>query len=209
MGMTGAILAGGASRRMGGEPKAWLPVAGRPMIERIAERMRAVCDGVVVAAASPGQAAALSLGRLGLALAYDAVPNGGPLAGLHAALGGAAGGIVWISACDMPFADERIACWLAERLRAAGAAAAVPRVGGRLHPLQAVYRSDCRPSAEAALNEGALRLTDWLARLDVLEVGEEEIRRAGFGVRFVVNVNTPEQYREWSLLMPGEGGAKP
>ncbi|WP_202886977.1 NTP transferase domain-containing protein [Cohnella zeiphila] len=49
MNLSGAILAGGAGRRMGGTPKAWLPVEGKPMIARIAEQMRSVCADAAAA----------------------------------------------------------------------------------------------------------------------------------------------------------------
>lgn len=49
-GLTGVILTGGASHRMGCN-KAFLDLAGRPMIAVVAERLRAVADEIIIAAA--------------------------------------------------------------------------------------------------------------------------------------------------------------
>jgi hypothetical protein len=47
---TGLILAGGASRRMGGRNKAFLELGGRPLIALVIERMHGVCAEVPVVA---------------------------------------------------------------------------------------------------------------------------------------------------------------
>lgn len=190
--MEGAILAGGASRRMNGQAKGLLPIGGEPIVRRIAAEMRRVCGRVRLAAGSERQAAAYR--AIGLPPLFDAEACIGPLAGLHAALTASEAPLVWVSACDMPFASARAAVYLAQRLARSGADAAVPRVGGRAHPLQAVYRVDCARQAEENLMAGDRRLLGLLERLDVVLVEEEELSRAGIDLRFAVNVNTPEDY---------------
>lgn len=94
----GAILAGGASRRMGRD-KAMVEVAGRSMLERVGEALSVVTDRVVVA------------GREGTVSGYRGVPDlvdgpVGPLAGLAAALDEAArvgAEAVLAVAVDQPF----------------------------------------------------------------------------------------------------------
>jgi len=63
-----AILAGGQSQRMGRD-KAWLEVGGRPIIERVLERIRPLSDDLLVSANSPD-----AYGPLGLAARPDIYP---------------------------------------------------------------------------------------------------------------------------------------
>jgi len=195
--LTGLILAGGASRRMGGVAKAFLPVEGQEMIRRVADRMEAVCAEVRIAAGAAGHPNLEELASQGYPLVFDAFADGGPLAGLLAGLSAAGEGIVWASACDMPFVSAEAAVWMAERLERTrgGELAAVPEIGGRLHPLQAVYRTECRREAEACLARGERKLTEFARRLRPLVICEEEFAAAGIDLRFVANVNTPEEYR--------------
>jgi len=58
MSVVGIIAAGGSGGRLGaGKPKAFVVLAGRPMVEWSVEALRAACDRVIVAA-PPGQPAA-------------------------------------------------------------------------------------------------------------------------------------------------------
>ena len=91
----GAVLCGGASRRMGAD-KATLLVDGVPMARRVADVLEAAgCSPVVTVG---GEAAALR--RLGLDNVDDEFPGEGPLGGLLTALSVGAPAVV--VACDMP-----------------------------------------------------------------------------------------------------------
>ncbi|MEN9506937.1 MAG: hypothetical protein RI958_2863 [Actinomycetota bacterium] len=94
--IAGAILAGGASRRMGRD-KAFVEIDGVPMVSRVAAVLtESGCSSVVVVG---GDAAAL--GRVGLERIDDAWPGEGPLGGVITALRWA-GGPVLVVACDLP-----------------------------------------------------------------------------------------------------------
>lgn len=91
----GAIFAGGAARRFGGD-KAAAPIAGRAMIEHVAARLMPQCDAlIVVGRAWPSLTAVADHPRPGL----------GPLGALAGALAYARdGGYDWVltSGCDLP-----------------------------------------------------------------------------------------------------------
>src|SRR6266536_4041886 len=78
--MTGLVLSGGRSRRMGTD-KARLLVQGQPLILRVAQRVAEVARPVLLATGRPGR-----LGPLGYAEVADEVPGSGPLGGLTAGL---------------------------------------------------------------------------------------------------------------------------
>lgn len=107
--VTGVVLAGGQSTRMGRD-KALLPIAGKPLVRHLAERMAALgIRRLIVACGTEARGreyGALLQGLAGadeIVTAADAYPGSGPLAGLHAALGAVPErGYAFVMACDMP-----------------------------------------------------------------------------------------------------------
>ncbi len=189
--MTLAVLAGGASTRMG-RNKALLSVRGRPLIAHIIERLRPVVDEVLVVTRSPETYAFLNVPT-----ATDYFPGVGPLAGLHAALKDARGDLVVTVACDMPFVRPEVFAYLI-RLTT-NVDVVMPRLKDREEPLHAVYRRrTCLPAVEEAIREGKRRLIAFLSQVRVRYVEEEELRSAGLDLRSFVNVNTPG---EWAAAL--------
>jgi len=76
--VTGIVLAGGASQRMG-QNKAFLELAGRPLIEIVIERMASVCVEVLVVAGDVRPYVGLEA-----RLVEDRFRGVGALGGLHA-----------------------------------------------------------------------------------------------------------------------------
>jgi len=196
--MEGAILAGGSGRRMGGLAKGLLPFEGAPLIRTIASRMAARCKRVSLIVASDKQAEEFAMLKLPARL--DFLPGSGPLSALHSALTGAEEPLVWVSACDMPFVSPQAASWMADRLAESGANAVVPFVHGRLHPLQAVYRSDCSVYTRECIDRGERRMMKLLEAIRPIAAEESELREAGIDLSFVTNINTPEDY---DRIVPG------
>jgi molybdopterin-guanine dinucleotide biosynthesis protein A len=184
--LTGLLLAGGGSRRMGRDKTAPdFLFDGEPLAARVARLLGQVCDEVLVASGDGARMAWLGLPQI-----PDGVPDSGPLGGLVAGLERAAHPLVAAVAADMPFASPALLRLLASL--ADGRAAAVP-VGDRgIEPLHAVYATAARPVLEAALQDRRLSVRDALAGLDVRTVGEGEWRPADPSGRFAWNVNRPE-----------------
>ena len=93
------IQAGGQSQRMG-QDKALMPFLGRPLIQRVIERLTPIADEVLVTTNNPED-----YRFLGLPLFPDLKPARGALGGLYTALSSAACEAVAVVACDMPFAS--------------------------------------------------------------------------------------------------------
>ncbi len=92
---SGAVLTGGASRRMGRD-KALVEVDGVPLVEIAAGALRS--GGAAEVFAVGGDLAALS--ELGLVAVPDQFPGGGPLGGIVTALDAASEDVVVVLACD-------------------------------------------------------------------------------------------------------------
>ena len=184
--LTGLLLAGGGSRRMGADKTAaGFLVGGEPLAARAARVLGEVCDEVLVASGDGRR-----MGWLGLPQVADALPDSGPLGGLVAGLEAARHPHVAVVAADMPFASPALLRLLASLI--GGHDAAVPASAGGTEPLHSVYARIALASFEEALREGRLAVRVALEGLDVRVVTEAEWRDADPDGRFAENVNRQE-----------------
>jgi molybdopterin-guanine dinucleotide biosynthesis protein A len=163
---SGAVLCGGASRRMG-EDKALLRLDGRAMAARVAAAL--VTAGADPVLAIGGDADAL--GQLGLSVVPDDEVGSGPLGATRTALRTAPWSMVVVVACDLlrP-SPEAMAATVDALHRAPGAHAAVPVVGGHHQWTHAAWRTAAAGPLAASWADGARSLRRAAAHLVVAEV---------------------------------------
>lgn len=185
--MTGAVLCGGASRRMG-EPKALVEIDGQPLAGRVAAALAAAgATQVVLVGGEPAWAE-----RLGLALVPDRWPGAGPLGGIVTAVldtGRAAAdpdAIMLVAACDQPWLDptglRALVAGLADRPQA-GASAPLT-ADGRVHPLPSAWRARTGERLATLMDSGGRRADAGLGVVTVVEVP--------FHPDSLTDVDTPE-----------------
>ena len=184
-GVSGVILAGGKSRRMGGFPKALIPFGGRSLIEHIAETLRSVLSDCLVVTNTPDLYASLGLPMVG-----DIFPESGSLGGIYSGLRAAPGDHALCVACDMPFVSAPLAGHLASR--AAEGDVVIPDTGGKLQTLHAVYGKACLPAMERRLRAGRFTVADVLDDVRVVRVSAGEVARFADPDVTFTNLNTPE-----------------
>lgn len=194
----GAVLAGGAGRRIGGG-KAVVELHGRPLLSYPVSAMKGALPEVVVVA-KPGT----ELPELpGVAVWTEPDEPRHPLTGIVHALQRAGNRPVIVVAGDLPFVSAPLLARLASE-DAHGALAVVPRAGGRLQPLLARYEPAAREPLAATLRApgqlGSLR--EAVAALDprVLAIDDE---------RPFFNVNVPEDLLTAAALMDRDPGRDP
>ena len=179
----GIVLAGGRSSRMG-TPKAGLEWHGSTLLRHVAGVVGSAAGQVIVVRAAGQEMPTLPDG---VRVVEDAREGRGPLEGLRAGLRGLEPAVeaAYVAAVDLPFLTPE-AVRRALAALAGGVDAAVPRAGGRAHPLAAAYRATVLPVVDGLLAEGRARMGDLLERLDVawLEEEPEALR----------NLNTPADY---------------
>jgi molybdopterin-guanine dinucleotide biosynthesis protein A len=184
---TGVILAGGAASRYGGRPKGLELVAGRRIIDRVADALLEVTDELLLVANDPSASTWLP----GVKTRADLVPNAGGLGGIHAALHHAQSAVL-VVAWDMPF----VPAGLLRRLRELGDAAdiAVPESGSRrgVEPLCAFYATTCLPAIDRSLAENDLRVVGFHANVRVARLPADEVAAFGNPELLFMNVNTPD-----------------
>jgi len=174
---SGIIVAGGRSTRFGERDKALVDLGGEPMIRRVADRVGAVVDELVVncRAEQVGPIRRALDGAAAPLFAIDDVPDRGPVAGLAEGFRVANAPVAVVTGCDLPAVDP---AFLASLVDAVGdRAGAIPVVEGHRRPLCAAYRvAPAHKACLAALVASDDALGDVLDRLDPVVVPEETVR---------------------------------
>lgn len=188
--MTGIVLAGGENRRMGRD-KAFLEFRGRPLVERAINALKGICGAVVVVTNSPERYAPYEV-----TVAPDAFAIRGPLTGIYTGMTASDDEYHIVVACDMPFLHAGLLAFMARE--AGGYDAAVPRIGGLLEPLHAVYHRRLLPDIEALLKKDRRRIQELFEGKNVRFITESEVERYDPLHRSFINLNTPQEYQEAS-----------
>ena len=186
--VTGVILAGGMSRRLG-RNKALELVGGHPLIERVIERVGSVA-GRVLAVVNDEQRAL----ELGLPSEVDSVvdeyPDTGALGGIYTGLSTAATPWVLVVACDMPFFNKKLLRHLLEHRQ--NSDAVVPILDGRPEPTHAAYSKVCIPHIRSKIENRQLKISGFFDDVTVNCVPQQEVERFDPHRLSFFNVNTPD-----------------
>lgn len=176
-----------------GIPKAWLPMGGETVLQHLVHLLTEEVTQVVVVA-SPEQ----SLPSLDSAvqITHDRNPDRGPLEGLAAGLSSLSEvkQCAMVVACDVPLLKAAFVQHLISSLGTHDAV--VPFVGGKPHPLVAVYRTSVLAKVERQLSFGHLSMREFLAEIDVRYADEPEFLEVDPQLQSLRNINRPEDFRE-------------
>ncbi len=186
--MTGIVLSGGGSRRMGTD-KAFLELSGRPIIEHILDVLHGAFETVIIVTNSPPLYAAYDA-----VVVTDALEAPGPLTGIYTGLLTSKDDYSFIVACDMPFLNPALLSYMTGL--AEGYDAVVPKIGGFCEPLHAVYSRGMLPMIESSIRRNSQRLNGMFEGVRVRYVTGEEIDRFDPQRRSFKNLNTPQEYKE-------------
>jgi len=185
-GVTGVILAGGRSSRMGSN-KAFLPYRGGLFIEAIHRQMSAIFPEMLLITNTPEQYDFLPCRKAG-----DIFPDMGALAGLHSGLYHSTTEHIFAVACDMPYLDDRLIRYLAGHRHHGDVVIPEGEVG--LEPLHAVYAKGCLPHMEASLRANRRRIVSFFDKVDIVTVPRSITAAFDPELRSFSNINTPDDY---------------
>jgi molybdopterin-guanine dinucleotide biosynthesis protein A len=188
--LTLCLQAGGKSSRMG-QDKALLDFGGKPLIQRVLERLDSLASETIVTTNHPE-----GYRFLGFPLIPDVIPNRGALGGLYTALLAAHQPLVAVVACDLPFASPEILRACRDQLLAnPNLDAVIPETPHGLEPLHAVYRREtCLPTVKAALETGKWKMIAWHLAANIGRLSPEEIAALDPEGLAFWNVNTQEEF---------------
>ena len=198
--VTGVILAGGMSTRLGRD-KAVEPLAGQPLIGRVLSMLSGVTDESVVVVNDEHRGAELPL-PADTIVAVDAYPGSGSLGGIFTGLKAAGSEWALVVACDMPFLNPALLTRMLE-LRD-GYDVVAPVLDGRPEPTHALYSKVCLPHMEKRLQDGKLKITGFFEQVRVRYIAEDEVDRLDPGRLSFFNINTQDDLDRANSLVAAE-----
>ena len=199
-GLSGIVLAGGLSRRLGRD-KAVEPFGDEPLIARVIGRLSTLTNETVVVVNNEARGAELPLPDEAR-VAVDIYPDSGSLGGIFSGLTVANTDWGFVVACDMPFLNtDLIAHMLTLR---EDYDAVVPLLDGYPEPTHAAYSKACLPHIESRLETGQLKIAGFFDDVRVRYVSESEIDSFDAERLSFFNVNRPDDL-ERAIALVEEG----
>ena len=209
--VTGVILAGGKSRRMG-QNKALIQLGENSLIEHVIRRMRLVVDELLLITNSPAEYA-----HLNVPMHNDIIPDTGALGGIYTGLTHASHDTVLCVGCDNPFLVPNVLTYLVSVLGEYDAVMPYTYnnnnkdIGVRnpshrddritLQTLCAAYAKRCLPIIELMLQESELRVHALAERAHIQRVSPEVWQQFDPEGMSFFNINTPEDFERADSYM--------
>ena len=185
--ITGVILAGGQSSRMG-QNKALMPLGGKRLVDRVVETMREVFRDLLMVTNTPEVYA-----DLGLPMVGDVWPEKGSLGGVYSAIYHVTTPYCLVVACDMPFLNAGIMRYLMTQI--VDYDVIIPDVLDELQTLHAIYSKACLQPIERRLEANRLRIVGFFPDVRVRMVTASELQPYDPELLAFQNLNTPEEFQ--------------
>lgn len=183
--VTGIILAGGQSKRMGTN-KAFVRLKEKPLIEYALDALQKVTPNVILSAGTE------PFHYKNLPVVKDIYPGCGPMGGIYSALRFSNTDLNLVLSCDMPFVSTELLNFLIEEAAEHDADVTLPvDEQGYRQTLCAVYSKNMLPQLEKSLLQKKLKLKILIAGVNfrIIPVGTTH---KYFRQNTFLNMNTPE-----------------
>ena len=207
-GVIGIVLAGGRSSRMG-KYKSLLPLAGRPLLDHVIEKLRPQLDEIVLNVnGDPARVASC-----GLPIVQDSIDGHlGPLAGIHAGLDWAKANrpksrFVITVAADTPLFPTDLVSMLCGATDMAEPKLVVAKSESGVHPVFGLWPVALAPRIEEALRRDERKTLDFVKAHQAEEVEFPPILIGGRAVDPFFNINRPEDLAEAEALLRATASA--
>ena len=179
------------SARMG-EDKALKSFLGRPLIQRVIDRVMPVADELIVTTNRPAEYEFLKL-----RLIPDLKLGRGALGGLYTAIASATFPLVAVVACDMPFASPMFFEGARRLIVEEEADVVIAKTNEGYEPIHALYRREtCLPAIESAIDADQWKAISWFSKVKVRTLTPEEVKLLDPSGLCFWNLNTPEEFVE-------------
>lgn len=192
--MTGIILSGGKSSRMG-ENKAFVELGGERLLDRTITLFRDLFDEIILVTNDPR-----AYLDLDLTIVTDIIPGKGALGGIYSGLFFARSERAFVAPCDMPFLDRSFITWMLSK--AADCDVLVPAPADGLQPLHAVYSRRCLPAMKKLIDDDRLQIKLLFKRCRTVEIPPQVLKPFDpEGIMFQ-NINSRGDLEEARQIQP-------
>jgi molybdopterin-guanine dinucleotide biosynthesis protein A len=185
--VTGVILAGGKSSRMGTD-KGLMEFQGEKMIRRTMDVFKRLFRDIIIVTNRP-----LDYLDQDAMIVTDIFPGKGPIGGIHTGLFFSPGEHAFFAACDMPYFNTEFISFMINSI--GNFDIVVPETEKGFQPLHAVYSRKCLHRIKTLIGEDRLKVTGFYKGFRTLAVTPRDIARFDPENRIFFNVNTPEDLR--------------
>jgi molybdopterin-guanine dinucleotide biosynthesis protein A len=183
--MTGVILSGGKSVRMG-QNKAFIKIEGIPIINRIYILFKELFEEVMIVTDQKEL-----FTNFDSNIFPDLLPNMGALGGLYTGIFYSTYHYSFCVACDMPFIKKPLVQYLIENIR--NEDVIVPRTTDGLQPLHAVYSKNCLGPIKRVIDQGKYKIIDFYDLVKVKILEQKDFASLDPLRESFINVNTPKE----------------
>lgn len=181
--MTSIVLAGGKGLRLGRDKLSEM-IGDRTLLERIIDRLSLVSGEILIVIAQGQPKPALPPTKV----VVDLYPGKGPLGGIYTGLVAAQSFHSLVVAADMPFLNLSLLRYLIQVSPTYDVI--LPRIKDELEPLHAIYSKNCLVPIQQQIEQGKLKVRDFLGQVRVRYVEEAEISRFDPKNLSFFNINT-------------------
>jgi molybdopterin-guanine dinucleotide biosynthesis protein A len=171
--ITGIILAGGKSTRMGTD-KALIKIGDKNLLETVIEICKPVCKTIIISSNNPEHA------NYGYPVVIDEINECGPIGGIYSCIKKSETDWNFVISVDTPFVASGFIQFLFQQC--GDFDAIIPAYSGKTEPLIALYNQSCLPVIEkqiqlqrfkinhlvALLNTGFVECGEWLEKTPLL-----------------------------------------
>jgi len=156
MQITGIVLAGGKSSRMG-EDKALLMFEGETLLKRSVKLCQSFCSSILISSNNPNHA------EYGSILVQDEIEGCGPIGGIYSCLKQSKTNWNFVVSVDSPFVNAQFVHFMMNTIQ--GFDAVVPIHSRGKEPLIALYHKNCTPVMKELLEKKKFRMHNFLDKI--------------------------------------------
>lgn len=187
--ISGAVLTGGESRRMGRD-KSFLKYDNQTFIEKLLEQL-SVCDEILISVRDKSKYL-----QFDYLLVEDLISGIGAIGGIYSCLKTCKNDYLFVCATDMPLLESKLINFIVEFI-SGDYDCFVIKSTTKIQPLCAIYHKNCLPVIEKMIENGSYRLMDLLGCLKVKHI---PLAYSCFEDKLVSNINNVQAYSE--LMKP-------
>ena len=192
--ITGIILAGGKSRRIGVN-KALLSLGDKSVVEIIKNSVSEVFEKVMLITNKPEEYTFLNIEMF-----PDIYFDKGPIAGIHSGLLNSDTEINFIISCDMPLLTSETIRYIADKNE--DRMITVPEARRIVQPLCGIYTRQCLPYIEDILNDDENKNYSVNRLIETTDSNLLKIEKEDFyNENILQNINTIEEYQNIKSIL--------